>query len=199
MAEWAYCTVEDVKALEGTNTSLADSLIAELVERATDLVEAYTGRKFYEKPGVRYYTPYEDTDTDGILYLDEDLIRVVTLTNGDDEEIPAVGYKLLPLNSSPKWFIKLVSPYYWTYDDDPTGAIAVDGDWGYCTIADRLKHHTDLTQATARLALWMHRQKSAPFEKTGNTMTGQYSVPVAFPDDVAEVLERYRLRPFGGA
>lgn len=189
-----YCTVADVKALAGMAETTDDTLLGTLITRASALIDRYTGTTFAERTETRYYTPSVHNDGN-LLLLDDDLLSVTTLTNGDGEVIPSSGYVLYPLNKSPKYGIKLKSDYSWTYTDDPEGAISVAGTWGYCTEADR---PADITQACARLALWLYRQKDAPFGKMGNTITGEYEVPVAIPMDVAQTLMRYRRLAMGG-
>lgn len=192
-----YCTVAQVKALISATESGDDALLAVLVTRASALVDQHTGRTFADRSETRTFTP--GTDTDGLtLLLDDDLISITTLTNGDGTVIAAASYKLLPLNHTPKHAIRLLasSGLSWTYTDDAEGAISVNGKWGYCLSASC---PADVVQATARLALWLYRQREAPFSRVGNVMTGEYEVPVAMPDDVQKMLQPY-LRPvWGGA
>lgn len=186
-----YCTTADVKALAGAALTTDDALIATLITRATRLVDVYTGRSFSPVTATRYYTPGADT-CGPTLFLDADLISVTTLTNVS--VIPSIGYTLAPLNASAKSRIILKSSYSWTYTDDPEGAIAVAGSWGYAATVP-----ADIIQATARLALWLYRQREAPFSKVGNAITGDYEVPVAIPDDVRGILDRYRRLAWGAA
>ncbi len=189
-----YCTVDDVRALLGVVETADDALLGTLITRASALIDRVTRRTFAERTETRLYTPTVHNDGN-LLLVDDDLLSVTTLTNGDGQVIPAGGYLLYPLNTSPKYGIKLKSAYSWTYTDDPDGAISVAGTWGYCTTATR---PADITQACARLALWMYRHKDAPFGKAGNTITGEYEVPVSLPLDVARILEKYRRAALGG-
>ena len=192
-----YCTVADVKALLNANESGDDALLAVLVTRASALVDSYTRRTFAERTETRYYTPFEDT-AGRLLLLDDDLLSVTTLTNGDGTVITADDYVLRPANRVPAWGIKLKasSGISWTYRDDPEGAISIEGTWGYCTEATR---PSDIVHATARLALWLYRQREAPFSRVGNSLTGEYEVPVALPEDVIAILNRYRRGIWGAA
>ena len=185
-----YCTVAEVKALLNANESGDDTLLATLVTRASAMVDSYTRRTFAERSETKYYTPYEDTDGRTLL-LGDDLLSITTLTNGDGTTIATTDYVLRPANSLPAWGIRLKasSGISWTYEDAPEDAISVAGTWGYCTEANR---PADITQATARLALWLYRQREAPFSKVGNALTGEYEVPIALPDDIRAILSRYR-------
>ncbi len=190
-----YCTVAEVKDLLNANESGSDTLLGVLVTRASALVDAFTRRTFAERTETRYYNPVEDVSW-RTLVLDDDLLSVTTLTNGDAVVIEASSYVTKPANFSPVWGIKLLgsSGIAWTYTDDPDDAISVAGSWGYCTAAER---PPDITQATARLALWLFRQREAPFSTVGNSYTGEYEVPVDMPGDVQAMLRRY-CRPAWG-
>jgi hypothetical protein len=184
-----YCTTAQVKALLGATETTDDELIGTLITRASALIDSYCRRAFVEASATRYYTP--GVDNVGLtLFLDDDLLSVTTLTNGDGTVITAAQYKLFPLNRSPKNRIQLLesSNYSWTYTTDAEGAISVAGSWGYCTAAAR---PADVTQAAARLALWLYRQREAPFSRVGNAITGEYEIPVELPDDVKAMLARY--------
>ena len=190
-----YCTVADVKALAGAQGAGDDELIGTLITRASALVDTYTRRAFTATTTTRYYSPGEDTH--GLtLFLDADLLSVTALTNGDGAEIASGDYVLLPLNTERRDRIKLKasSGLVWTYDDDPEGALSVAGTWGYSTTPP-----ADIVQATARLGLWLYRQREAPFGKTGNVITGEYEVPTALPSDVKAILDHYRKPIWGQA
>jgi len=67
------------------------------------------------------------------LLLDEDLLAVTTLTNGDDSVVSSDDYVLIGANRYPKFGIRLKvnSGVTWLYDDDPEECISVAGTWGY--------------------------------------------------------------------
>lgn len=185
-----YCTVADVKALAGAQGADDDALIADLITRASAMVDSYTRRVFAAVTATRYFTPGEDTKGQ-LLYLDAELLSVTALTDGESA-VPSDGYTLYPLNASPTNRIQLKSAYSWQYTDDPAGSVAVSGTWGYSATPP-----ADIVQGAARLALWLYRQREAPFSKMGNTITGEYDVPVAFPEDVKALLDRYKRFVWG--
>lgn len=187
-----YCTVADVKALAGALQSTDDALLATLVTRASAIVDTYTHRTFAGATATRYYTPFVDTVRE-TLFLDTDLLAITTLTNGDGVELDSSTYTLLPLNAARKNRIKLKVGYAWTFETDAEGAISVAGSWGYSATAP-----ADVVQATARMALWLYRQRESPFSKVGNSMTGEYEVPVAMPGDIKALLDPYRVIVLGG-
>ncbi len=53
-----------------------------------------------------------------LFWMDDDLLTITTLTNGDTTVITSTYYDLLPKNDSPKYAIQLKesSPYYWEVD-----------------------------------------------------------------------------------
>jgi hypothetical protein len=67
--------------------------------------------------------------------LDEDLLSVETLTNGDDNEITSSDYILLRENRYPKYAIQLKEDSSYVWEADSAGnkkqVISVDGMWGW--------------------------------------------------------------------
>jgi hypothetical protein len=187
-----YCTVADVKALAGAQTVTDDLLLATLVTRASAMVDTFTGRVFTGQTATRTYTPGVDTNAN-TLYLGADLLGVTTLTT-DGVALAASAYVLHPLNSLRKAYLRLKTGYYWQWPDDPEGSIVLAGTWGYSSTPP-----ADIVQATARLALWLYRQREAPFSRVGNAITGEYEMPVELPDDVRAMLVHYRRVVWGFA
>lgn len=89
-----------------------DAVIESLLEAASRYIDSQTGRKFYPSVDVSYY----DTPEHPVLDLDDDLLEVITLINGDGVEIPATDYTLLLYNRTPHYAIRLrnASPSFWT-------------------------------------------------------------------------------------
>jgi len=186
-----YCTVTQIKTLGGISKSTDDVLLADLATRASAMIDAYTRRQFTARTETRYFTPTVDVGGQ-TLYLDDDLLSITTLTNYDSE-IPAEGFSLLPLNLTPKNRVKLKSDYSWSYAaEDAEGSISIAGSWGYSATAP-----ADIVQAACRLALWLYKQRDAPFTRTGNSLTGEYEVPTALPPDIKAILSSYRKPAMG--
>ena len=185
-----YCTTVDVKALAGATLTTDDTLIATLITRASRLLDAHTRRVFSAVTATRSYTPGVDTDGQ-TLFLDDDLLSVTTLTT-NGVALAAAAYTLQPLNATRKNRLCLKSAYAWEWPDDPAGSIVLAGTWGYSATPP-----ADIVQAAARLALWLYRQREAPFSRVGNALTGEYEVPVALPEDVIAILRPYVRRSWG--
>jgi len=107
-----------------------DTIIESLVEAASRYIDDMTGRKFYPRIETRYYNAISDPQ----LWLDDDLLEVTTLTNGNDVAITSASYNLLPKNAYPKYAIRLIatSNIYWQPDSSASSEYVIDvlGVWG---------------------------------------------------------------------
>lgn len=134
----AYATLLDYKSwftLRSGSTSLDaqdDAVIELLLVGASDYIERECGRDFNPRIETRYYSV--PTDDPRLLRLDDDLLEVLSVTNGDGTTIPSTEYKLQPINKSPYRGIRLngTSTYLWESDDsgDIEDVIAISGVWG---------------------------------------------------------------------
>lgn len=184
----AYCTVEQVRAYIGTSKTVDDVLLQNFIERATARINSHCQRTFERREETRYYDAVQDVDG-RLLILDDDLLSVTSVVNGDGTTVPASAYILLPANSSPKWAIKLKSSsaVSWTYVDDPEQAITVTGTWGYSAVAP-----DDIVHAAIRLTAWYYHQADAPFETQGLPELGVVTVPSDMPPDIKALLAPYQ-------
>jgi len=132
-----YCTLAEFKAHltppgETLDADTADdAVIHALIETASRRVDDLTGRVFYPYVQTRSY----DIPTDGVLWLDADLLEVTTLTNGDDDAIASTEYVLQPANVYPKYSLRIrdVSSEVWEVDSNASSEQVIDvlGVWGY--------------------------------------------------------------------
>lgn len=185
-----YCTTAEVKAYIGTDKSTDDTLIATLIPRASKRIDTYTRRTFIKRTAeTRKFDAVQDVDG-RTLYVDDDLLSVSSITNGDGDSISASDYVLLPTNTNPKYAIRLKasSSESWTYSTDPEEAITVVGTWGYyngTVPPDDIKH------AAIRLTAWYYAQRKAPFETQGLPELGVVTVPTDIPPDIEATLAPY--------
>ena len=127
-----YCTLAEFTAYKGASSTDAgdDGVIEDLIEGASRHIDRQTGRTFYARTETRTYDVPEGRE----LRLDDDLISVTTLTNGDGDEISADDYILLPANTDVKRKIRLKqgSAERWELDSDSNSeqVISVLGSWG---------------------------------------------------------------------
>lgn len=188
----AILTTAEFKTYLGITSSNDDALIADLLLSAQRFIELDTDKVFdVSAATTRYFTYGEDTSRDGLtLYLDTYLVSVTTLTNGDGVVVTSSNYKLFPLNRAPYTHIRLLanSGLVWTYEDDPEGAISVNGLWGWSATPDN-----HIKQLMRRLTGFLYRQKDAQaYDLTGFSEIGQIRVRHQLPKDIEEMLKYYR-------
>jgi hypothetical protein len=133
----AYATLAEYKswiAVRGgsVSTDASDDAVIEILLRsASRYIDSQTVRQFYPSVETRYY----DVPKGRTLILDDDLLEVITITNGDGNTIPSTEYILESANVSPHWGITIrrSSSYYWTWDSngDTEGVLEVTGVWGF--------------------------------------------------------------------
>lgn len=176
-----WAAVKTYLAIEGTGD---DALGAALVSRASAMIDQFCRRRFAQWTATRLY----DVPSGVTLWLDEDLLAVTTLTNGDGATLTSSEYLLLPTNMIPRYGIRLRSGSAWvggsTGDEQ---AISLTGTWGYSSSPP-----DDVVQAAVRLTAWLYKQRDAPFGTTARPDVGIVEVPAAIPEDVKALLLRYQ-------
>lgn len=223
---------------------------------ASRRVEEFCHRRFDLRVETRRY----DAPNGAALKLDDDLIALEELVNGDGQVIDLTRVLLRPYNAYPKRQIALTSGEAWRWSGAPFAAIQAAGVWGFhrsparawqdagvsvpdgglgesdttlvladsplqrghllkiddeqvsieaidgdtLTLARGLngsqpaQHETGvpifvyrpeatIQRATARVAVWMYRQRDAPFEKVV-TPVGAVVIPPGLPTDVQHAL-----------
>jgi len=189
-----YCTTTEVKRYIATDKDTDDALIDELITRASQRIDTYCQRVFVAEGATRVFDAVQQVDGRTLL-VDDDLLAVERITNGDGEDVAASAYVLLPANTTPKWAIKLKasSGVSWTYQTDPEDAIEVEGTWGYANTQPDDIHH-----AAIRLTAWFYHQRQAPFETQGMPELGLVTVPADLPADIKALLDPYVRQQLGG-
>ena len=185
----SYAELIQVKDYMGINTNTDDVLLMRLLDSASGIIDASTGRNFSAKTAS--YTFDAENIKGKILLLDSyDLLTVTKLTNGDGDEIASANYVLLPRNTTPKWQIKLKSGYDWEFDDEDS-VITVAGTWGYSATPP-----DDIVHACIRLTSFLYRQKdnSSDTDRPLVTGDGVTIMPSSLPSDVTAMLKRYQVR-----
>lgn len=182
-----YTNVTALKVYLHISGSADDALLADLVTRASRLIDEHCGRRFYPTTTTRTFDANGPQVHNRMLLLDEDLLSVTTLTNGDGDVIAADDYMLRPLNWEPYFAIvlKQSSGKRWTYVNDPEGAIRVEGVWGYTNAVPET-----IKQAALRLAAWLYRQRDTGVEllQVEVNEQGQAASPPRLPRDVHDML-----------
>ncbi len=138
-----YATLTEFK-LEKTIDNVNaedDTSIEDIIEAASRFIDTETGRTFYARTETRNFDVPVGTRE---LRLDDDLLAITTLTNGDDIVIADTEYILLPANVDPKFAIVLKSTSSIIWQPDSNGGteqvIDVAGTWGWvATHPDNIK------------------------------------------------------------
>ncbi len=188
-----YATLSEIKDYLGISSSADDGLLGDMLERAQGIIEAATGRVFEAASNTtRSFDALADV-VGGVLYLDEDLAAVTTITNGDEgaTTISSNQYVTEPRNQTPYYAIRLLdsSNLSWQFTDDPEDAISISGKWAYSESAP-----ADIVQATLRLAAFLYRQKesNADVDRTMQLADGSIVLPSGLPRDVLAIIYRYK-------
>lgn len=185
----AYCTESEVKQRLNITGGNDDALITQLASTASDWIDAHCmlpqGAFAVAADTTRYY------DESALAYgatlkLDQPLVSVTTLINGDGVTLPSNAYRLHPRNASPYWSICLLSGYAWQFAID--GEIAVTGKFGWS-----LTRPKPVQEAAIMLAGWLFKRYQAALQDaTVNLDLGQlvYSDPI--PKQVTTMLAPFR-------
>lgn len=185
----SYTTAAQVRQYQGIGKDDDDSLINALILRAQKAIENRTSRVFEGSAADRTFDAIRDVDG-RMLWFDEDLASIVSVTNGDSTSVSASDYVTEPRNHAPYYALKLKdnATVEWTYTDTPEGAITVNGVWAFSATAP-----ADIVHATVRLAAYYYRQKdSGTFDVTAIPGAGVIEMPIGIPKDVDLILGPYK-------
>lgn len=180
-------SVTEVKAELDISGTAADSLLADYIDQAEAWVSAVTFRRFAAGTATRYYR--KDAVRDKRLYLDEDLISVSQLVNGNGGTIDSGDYWLMPRNEGPPYqWIELKSGEVWTFDTD--GEASVTGTWGYSSTPNDA-----IRRGMIRLVAWMYRSRPNSIGGASATLftgDGVAVAPTSLPREIGEFVRPFR-------
>ena len=190
----AYISVSELKTYLDISGTGDDGLLQALINSAQAAIDRHCGRSFEATTATRYFERCDLDDHGFKLMMDDDLLTVTTLTNGDSGAtvIPATEYWLTDASgrrrpSGPYHAIRLKidSTYSWEFDTDYF--VSVLGTWGYTASASN-----DIKHACKRLAAYYYAQKDAQvFDVTAVPEAGVITVPQGMPRDVKMILDPY--------
>lgn len=188
-----YATTTALKTYMSVTTTDDDALLADLLDRATAIIDTHTQRTFaVSADTTRYFDALRDVDGH-TLYINRDLCAITSVTNGDGTTVAASAYVTEPRNERPWYALRLKTngAISWTYTTDPEDAIVIVGRWGYSTTPP-----DDIVQACVRLAAWLYRQKDTSIDQDAPraSMDGSMLMPSRLPYDLVQLLERYVRR-----
>lgn len=165
-----------------------DTAIEDFIEAVSRFIDNTTGRTFYARTETRYFSVPSGRE----LKLDDDLLAITTLTNGDDTVISSDDYYFLPRNITPKRSVVLnqSSGVFWLQDSDGNNefVISVAGTWGYVAA-----HPDDIKQACLMTTNKLYR-RYGPGETGVATITaaGIVITPQNIPPLAASILRTYQ-------
>jgi hypothetical protein len=192
----AYVTLAEYRAymkaltegIEAAPLAADDTFVTGLLSSAQQFIEDWTNRRFEAATATRYFdsrsVAYSDPQK---LFMDDDLLTVTTLTNGDGTVLDSSAYYLETYNLTPKHAIRLKTNYSWTFDTD--GRVSVAGTWGYSATANR-----DVKRITCKLA-WLEQQRRFSTGEVTVIDGGSFTYEAAVPKDIAQWLDRHIRRP----
>ena len=197
-----YCTLAEVRAYGKFKTAETndDALLEDLITRVSALFDNKCGRVIVANADATHYFTQDDIadcETDGgikigDLVLDDTLVAITTLTNGDGTAIAGTEYFLMPRAYERKSYIRIkeASTVSWEFDTD--GYIAVAGRWAYAASAPE-----DVKQAVIESVLYTYHRRGDNFmqtDKPQQSMDGTRFMPIAWTQFAKEVIEHYRKR-----
>jgi len=188
----SYIEIEDLRLYLGIEATTDNLLLEAAIEDAQSYIESQTNRKFEATTDTRYYSREAlDRHNSTVLHLDEDLLTVTTLSNGDSSgtAITSTYYWLLPRNDGPPYHqIQLTTAdgYYWQWDTDCW--VSVLGTWGYSADAPY-----DIKRACLVLAAYFFRQKDSQiFDTTAVPEAGVITIPQGIAKTTDRIIARYK-------
>jgi hypothetical protein len=124
-----YATLDEARRYLGLSDGQTgdDDLLLLMLGAASRLIEGHAGRRFYPQWAIRRYAvsdPYR-------LLLDDDLLALHSLTNGDGQAVPLEAVHRYPGGPVASSLILDRTRAVFVYQSDPLDAIVVEGTWGY--------------------------------------------------------------------
>jgi hypothetical protein len=187
LAEYESYQAQLTGGIAAANTSAETAFKAQCLTSAQQFIESWTGRRFEAVTATRYYDAraisYSDPQK---LFLDDDLLTVTTLTNGDGVALSGSDYFLEPYNAAPYHAIRAKLGKSWAFVTD--GRISVAGTWGYMTTANY-----DVKRVTMRLA-WLEQQRRFATGEVTVIDGGAFTYQANVPQDLSQWLDRMKRR-----
>ncbi len=191
--ENGYATLDQYKGFADVDSTDGDddAAIEKIIEGVSRYIDLKTQRTFYARTETRKYSLPPDGGRE--LELDDDLLTITTLTNGDDVEIEATDYNLIPINETPKSAIRLkqTSTIFWALDSDGNSEFVIDvaGTWGYMT------NHTDDIREACLMTTQSFVKRRFGENVSGIakvTAAGVVITPQDVPSSAADIINHYK-------
>lgn len=112
-----------------------DLLVMQILEQASRSIDTDCARTFYPRYETRYFDVPVYQNSPRLLFLDDDLLEVKHIINGDLNEVLSTVYNLKPKNYSPHYAIQIIGPtsIFWIFNriGNIEKVISVEGWWGF--------------------------------------------------------------------
>jgi len=187
-----YATLAQFKSWNkiGSTDADDDTVIESCIESASRFIDIETGRTFYARTETRKYSVPSDLRA---LVLDDDLLTITTLTNGDGNTIASSEYNLWPVNTSPyrRIILKSASTTFWLQDSSSNVdyVISVAGTWGYVAATPTDIYTICLIAANA---YYKRRAGESTSSVARVTAMGVVLTPQDMPGIVADTIRSYK-------
>jgi hypothetical protein len=186
-------TTGTIGAIGGTLTASVRQLMQDCLDEAEIAINDYTRRNFAGTAGTVLVNRFSQRFVKNqALYLQNDLHTLVSLTNGDGQNIPVGSVWLEPRNAGPPYrLIRLHSAYVYVWNTDSD--VIVAGTFGFSTVAPAA-----IARACVELAAFYYRVKDVgPGDVAGVSAAGEVVYPKDMPDYVKSKLAKYQSRSGG--
>jgi len=190
-----YVTLAEFKIFADIDSTEAndDTAIENIIEGVSRYMDGRTERTFYARTETRYFNVPKDRGRS--LFMDDDLLTITTLTNGDGDTVASSEYHLLPKNLTPYNEVRLTksTTEYWDVDSsgDDEFVISIAGTWGYMAA-----HTDDIREACSMIAQSFYKRRFG--ENVSGiakvTAAGVVITPQDVPSAAADILNRYKKR-----
>lgn len=114
--ENSYATLADFLLYLPNSTNANTTMANGALNAASRMIDRYVGRYFYPMIKTNYY----DTPNKDHFYLHDDLLEIITFTNGNGSTFTATEFKLWPYNYYPKSVIYLNPASTIMFEDSST-------------------------------------------------------------------------------
>ena len=182
-----------IGAIGGTLTPSVRQLMQDSLDEAESAINDYTRRQFAGTAGTIYVNRFSQRFVKNqALYLENDLHTLVSLTNGDSQNIPVGSVWLEPRNAGPPYrLIRLHSSFVFVWNTDSD--IVIAGTFGFSTVPPAA-----ISRACIELGAWYYRLKdTGPDSTAGLNAAGEVVYPKSLPDHIRGKLDPYRSRSGG--
>ncbi len=186
-------TTGTIGAIGGTITPSMRQLMQDSLDEAESAINDYTRRQFAGTAGTVYVNRFSQRFVKNqALYLENDIHTLVSLTNGDTQNIPVGSVWLEPRNAGPPYrMIRLHSAYVYVWNTDSD--VIVAGTFGFSTVPPAA-----ISRAAVELGAWYYRLKDVGYtEMSGLAAGGEVSYPKSIPDYISGKIDKYRSRSGG--